>query len=199
MLAGSVRHYLNRFAVVPGRRAVIATNNDTGYQTVFDLAESGFEVAAVVDLRERLNPDLERRLSNTGIGVYAGARIAATRGDKGIRQVTVRQANGRRLTRLECDLLAVSGGWAPRVHLLAHARGGLRFDDASQSFLPDRLPRGISVAGSANGAASLRGTLQEAVRAARGACKALGIDTPAYDPPSVTGALQTLHDDRHVR
>ena len=53
MLAGSVRHYLNRFAVVPGRRAVIATNNDSGYQTAFDLADRGIEVAAVVVGRVR--------------------------------------------------------------------------------------------------------------------------------------------------
>ena len=186
MLAGSVRHYLNRFAVVPGRRAVIATNNDTGYQTALDLADRGGAVAAIVDLRERVDPDLERRLSDAGIGVYSAARIASTGGSKGISHVTVQDRNGRRLARLDCDLLAVSGGWAPRAHLLAHAGGGLRFDDATQSFLPDRLPPGISVAGSANGTAGLGAALQEAVGAARGACTALGVDAPAFAPPRVT-------------
>jgi sarcosine oxidase subunit alpha len=189
MLAGSVRHYVNRFAVAPGRRAVIATNNDTGYQTAFDLADRGISVAAVVDWREQAGTDLERRLSDRGIGVFMGARIAATQGSKGLRQVTVQRRNERRQARLDCDLLAVSGGWAPRVHLLAHARGGLRFDDRSQSFLPDRLPPGISVAGSANGTASLRATLQEAVGAARGACAVLDVDAPAFDPPTVTRAI----------
>jgi sarcosine oxidase subunit alpha len=189
MLAGSVRHYLHRYAVTPGRRAVIATNNDTGYQTAFDLAERGIAVASVADLRERADPELEQRLSAAGIGVFRGARIFASHGDKGIRQVTLQHRDGRRPVRLACDLLAVSGGWAPRVHLLAHARGGLRFDDVSQSFLPDRLPPGISVAGAATGTASLQATLREAERAALGACAALGVDTPVYDPPAVTRAI----------
>jgi len=40
MLAGAVRHYLNRYAVVSGNKAVLTTNNDTAYQTVFDLARA---------------------------------------------------------------------------------------------------------------------------------------------------------------
>jgi sarcosine oxidase subunit alpha len=188
MLAGSVRHYLHRYAVAPGRQAIIATNNDSGYQTAFDLADRGIG-ASVVDLREQTDADLRQRLSGAGITVFAGARIGSTHGRNGLRAVTVQRRDGRRLARLECDLLAVSGGWAPRVHLLAHAGGGLRFDDASQSFLPGRLPPGISVAGAANGAAGLRATLAEAARAGRKACVALGVEAPEYEPPTVTRGI----------
>jgi sarcosine oxidase subunit alpha len=188
MLAGSVRHYLHRYAVAPGRQAIIATNNDSGYQTAFDLADRGIG-ASVVDLREQTDADLRQRLSGAGITVFAGARIGSTHGRNGLRAVTVQRRDGRRLARLECDLLAVSGGWAPRVHLLAHAGGGLRFDDASQSFLPGRLPPGISVAGAANGAAGLRATLAEAARAGRKACAALGVEAPEYERPTVTRGI----------
>ena len=33
MLAGAVRAYVNRFAVLPGKRIVVFTNNDSAYQT----------------------------------------------------------------------------------------------------------------------------------------------------------------------
>jgi sarcosine oxidase subunit alpha len=188
MLAGSVRHYLHRYAVAPGRQAIIATNNDSGYQTAFDLADRGIG-ASVVDLREQTDADLRQRLSGAGITVFAGARIGSTHGRNGLRAVTVQRRDGRRLARLECDLLAVSGGWAPRVHLLAHAGGGLRFDDASQSFLPGRLPPGISMAGAANGAAGLRATLAEAAHAGRKACAALGVEAPEYERPTVTRGI----------
>jgi sarcosine oxidase subunit alpha len=186
MLAGSVRHYLNRYAVVPGRQAVVATNNDSAYQTVIDLHRLGIPVAAVVDSREEIEPELYRQVSRLGTGVFTAARIAGTHGGRGMRVVDIDRLDGRRLGRMDCDLLAVSGGWAPRVHLLAHARGGLRFDETSQSFVPDRLPPGMSVAGSANGAATLDQTLEEAGKAARAACAALGCRAPEFSPPRVT-------------
>jgi sarcosine oxidase subunit alpha len=185
MLAGSVRHYLNRYAVVPGRQAVIATNNDSAYQTAFDLARLGIPVAAIVDQRGTVDPQLQARLAGLGAEIFTGARISGTQGGKLLRQVCVQRNDGRELARLQCDLLAVSGGWAPRVHLLAHARGGLQFDERSQSFVPARLPSGMSVAGSANGTAGLGQTLAEAARVARDACKALGVTPPDYDPPQV--------------
>ncbi len=76
MLAGSVRHYLNRYAVVPGRQAVVATNNDSAYQTVIDLHRLGIPVAAVVDSREEIEPELYRQVSRLGTGVFTAARIA---------------------------------------------------------------------------------------------------------------------------
>jgi sarcosine oxidase subunit alpha len=56
MLASAVRSYLNRYAVAPGRKAVIATTNDSAYDTVEDLLESGVEVTAVLDARPGRSP-----------------------------------------------------------------------------------------------------------------------------------------------
>ena len=41
MLAGAVRAYLNRWAVAPGRRVAVFTNNDDGWRTASDLAAAG--------------------------------------------------------------------------------------------------------------------------------------------------------------
>ncbi len=51
MLAGAVRSYLNRFAVTPGKRAVVVANNDDGYRTALDLSACGVDVALVLDTR----------------------------------------------------------------------------------------------------------------------------------------------------
>ena len=60
MLAGAVRSYLHRYAVLPGRRAVVLTNNDSAYRTALDLRAAGAEVT-VVDLRQRLEGALPAR------------------------------------------------------------------------------------------------------------------------------------------
>src|SRR6185437_8512711 len=44
MLAGAVRTYLNRYALVLGRRVLIATNNDSAWTTAIDLAAAGARV-----------------------------------------------------------------------------------------------------------------------------------------------------------
>jgi sarcosine oxidase subunit alpha len=189
MLAGAVRHYLNRYAVKAGEKIIVATTNDSAYQTVFDLAHQQIMVSTVIDLRPEISDSLRQRLADLGTRLLTGARIRDTRGSKGIRLVKIEDLDGNSLGSRSCDLLAVSGGWAPRVHLLAHARGTLRFDKASQSFLPDRMPDGVSVAGSASGCAGLEECLIEAARTAASICSSLGHPVDQLQPPVVTTAI----------
>jgi len=189
MLAGAVRHYLNRFAVRLAENVIVATNNDTAYQTVFDLARAQIGVSVVVDSRSKVDQALRQRLEDLGTKLLAGARISNTRGSKGIRSVRIESLDGENLGSRNCDLLAVSGGWAPRVHLLAHARGSLRFDDTSQSFLPDSLPTDLTVTGSANGTAGLEELLAESVRASSRIIESLGRNPQPPQPPVVTGCI----------
>ena len=62
MLAGAAQAYLERFAVLPGRRAVLFTNNDRAYEAALALSAAGVEIAAIVDSR----PDPGRRPARTG-------------------------------------------------------------------------------------------------------------------------------------
>jgi sarcosine oxidase subunit alpha len=192
MLAGAARHYLNRYAVKIGEKVIVSTNNDSAYQTVFDLASRGIKVSAVIDVRRDISETIRKRLSEIGTYLLPAARISGTRGNKGISAVEIEDLDGNDLGRRECDLLAVSGGWAPRVHLLAHARGSLRFDRPSQSFLPDRLPAGVSVAGSANGTIGLERCLEEAAQCTVRICEMLGgqAEMPEY-PPLTKSVLES--------
>src|SRR5205814_6175594 len=56
MLASAVRTYLNRFAVAPGKRAVVVTNNNSAYRTALDLADNGLAVT-IADLRATVAPE----------------------------------------------------------------------------------------------------------------------------------------------
>ncbi|MYF71197.1 MAG: FAD-dependent oxidoreductase, partial [Proteobacteria bacterium] len=47
MLASAVSTYVHRYGVLPGRRAVIFTNNDSAYRAAIDLADAGASVAAI--------------------------------------------------------------------------------------------------------------------------------------------------------
>ncbi len=51
MLASAAAGYVTEFAVRPGKRAVIVTNNDSAHEVAETLAKAGMEIAAIVDHR----------------------------------------------------------------------------------------------------------------------------------------------------
>jgi sarcosine oxidase subunit alpha len=167
MLAGAARTYVNRYGVAPGRRAVVFTTNDSAYAAALDLADAGVEVVAVIDAREAPPAGWVERCTSAGIEVLGGQVVSAAQADGDGALAGVRVAGGE----LACDLLAVSGGWNPVVHLFSQAQGALRYDAALTAFVPDGAVRGIEVGGAARGFAGLGACLvdgaQAGVRAAR--------------------------------
>ncbi len=109
MLAGAARAYVNRWAAAPGRKAAVFCNNDDGWRTAADLAAAGIAVAALVDARAGATPP------QGPWRTFTGAAVTGTRGRMGLSAIEVRDAAGSR--RIETDLLAVSGGWSPALHL----------------------------------------------------------------------------------
>ena len=112
MLAGAVRTYLNRYAVAPGRRAVVFGTSDEAARTVADLARAGVQVAAVVDPRSSVPGSIEAAAKSAGARLIAGGAVVRARGSLRVRAVDVRTAAGETL-RIGCDLVCVSGGWSP--------------------------------------------------------------------------------------
>ncbi|MFF9040408.1 sarcosine oxidase subunit alpha family protein [Streptomyces sp. NPDC014892] len=170
MLAGAVRTYLNRYAVTPGSRAVVSTTNDSAYDTVADLHSAGIDIAAVVDARPELSDRAVEIAAATGVRVLPGSAVVDTSVDHRLTGVTVQalDADGR-LTgapqSFDCDLLAVSGGWSPVVHLHSQRQGTLRWDQDLVAFVPDGTVRGQQVVGAAHGTYDLDGCVAEGARA----------------------------------
>src|SRR5205823_5745422 len=137
MLAGAVRTYLNRYGVRPGGRALVLTTNDAAYAVATDLAEAGVEVAALLDTRPEAPAALARQAAERGIQVLAGHAVTGTSGEQRVcaaRVGPLGEPGGREVA---CDLLAVSGGWSPAVHLFSQAQGTLRYDPVWAAFVPE--------------------------------------------------------------
>jgi sarcosine oxidase subunit alpha len=189
MLAGAVRAYLNRYAVVPGARAVIATTDDSAYQVALELLAAGVPVAALIDSREQPPPVQRQLLGAAGVEVIAGAVVCGTSAAPGTGRVSAVQVRtlsaagvlGDEARELDADLLAVSGGWSPDVHLFSQSRGTLRWDDEVAGFVPDRAVQAVRVVGSANGVLDLAGCLAEGAAAGREAAEAVGRPAPVLD------------------
>lgn len=191
MLASAVQTYLHRYAVLPGRRAVVFTNNSSAYEVAADLLAAGIAVAAVVDARPSVPPEAAARVP--GVDVLAGHVVAATRGRLALRGVHVRPRAGGATRFIACDLLPVSGGWNPVVHLFSQSRGSLRFDDALSAFVADRRQQATLCAGAAGGQYGLADCLADGAAQGMAAARAQGFSgsAPAVPPASETLAHAT--------
>ncbi len=178
MLAGAARAYANRYAALAGRRVVVSTDNDDAWTTAFDLAAAGATIAAVVDSRE--SPPVS---AGAGLPWMSGAVVRAL-GGRSLEAVDVRTAQGG-AHRIDCDLLAMSGGWTPTLHLTSHQGARPRWDERLAAFVADQLPSGMAVAGAANGERSTAEALAAGARAGMAAVEAVGLRARAADLPSV--------------
>ena len=172
MLAGAVRAYVNRFGVVPGRRAVVFADNADAFRTAADLADSGIRVAALIDARKISSPTTQAEAEKANARYFPGAVIERVQGSHGVRGVTVRTAGETK--RLDCDLVVVSGGWNPSVHLTTHLNGKPKWSERLSAFVPDALPPGMSVAGAASGQFGLGACLAAGEAAGAEAAQACG-------------------------
>jgi sarcosine oxidase subunit alpha len=150
MLASAVRRYLGEYAVRAGTRAVVFTNNDEAYDTAHALQAAGGAVAAIVDSRPVPTTAVLAAAQAAGLTVLAGSVVTGTRGRRGLESLSVRHADGRR-ERIDCDLLAVSGGASPVVHLHSQSGGGLDWDAQQLQFRPGRAAQSSETVGDAAG------------------------------------------------
>jgi sarcosine oxidase subunit alpha len=187
MLASAALTYLQRYAVTPGRRAVLFVDNDDAYALAAALAAADITVAAIVDPRAAPGTAALRRAA--GMPLLPGHAVVGTAGRKALRRVWIRRVSGpgpaygrgsehgQRMA-IDCDLLAVSGGWNPTLHLFAQAQGRLRFDERIAAFVPD-TPGGAGdpapeCVGAARGSFALAACLAEGAEAGARAASLCG-------------------------
>ncbi len=161
MLAAAVRDYVVNYGVSPGDRTVIVTNNDDAYRTAIVLKDAGLDIPLIIDARPKGGGILMDQAIAAGIRVETGRGIAKVKGGKRVTGVSIcsQAGEGAELEEISCDVVAMSGGWSPVVHLWSHCGGKLFWDSRKAMFCPDpkHPPLGVDgegmvrVVGVANG------------------------------------------------
>jgi methylglutamate dehydrogenase subunit C len=142
MLSQAVRTYVRRFGVTPGKRVVIATNNDDAYKTARALKAAGAEVVVILDTRPApAGADCGFHLHNDAVPLSTkGARHC-------LKNVSAKVGGATKSW--DADLLAVSGGFTPVVHLHMQAGGTLDWNDSAQAFVPATSRQNVTTIGGA--------------------------------------------------
>jgi sarcosine oxidase, subunit alpha len=203
MLASAARVYVSRYAVKLASGAVVVTNNDSAYETAFTLHERGIKVAAIVDVRPAPGTRVAERTRRLGLALHTGCAVVDTHGRRAIGAVDIARCNAQDpapLMTVKCDLLCVSGGWDPVVHLYSQAGGRLRYHPPTAGFVPEdgrRIP--VECVGAANARFDLAGCVEEGRRAGTSAHaeRALRSEPPEESPIQPMWRIPTGGDRRH--
>ncbi len=186
MLASAAQTYLQRYAVNLGRQIVFFTNNNSSYQSAYDLIQGGQNVSAIIDTRQKVDQSICRRAAELDIEVVSGSGVRAVEGGFAVRGVEVERLDGSSNSRhLDCDLLCYSGGWDPLVHL--HSQSGARseYDRELACFVPGKSVQQSLCAGSARGIFHLKGCISDGFEIGAGAVTALGRKVSIPQMPDV--------------
>ncbi|MEM7746866.1 MAG: sarcosine oxidase subunit alpha family protein [Pseudomonadota bacterium] len=187
-LASALRTYLNRFAVLPGREVVIATNNDSAYLTAIDVAHAGARVT-LLDTRSSVPEALSTALAAANVELELGRGLLAAHGRGRVKSATVGsidslgrlQGTGRVIN---CSVIGMSGGWSPTLHLWSHPGRKPTFNSSANCFVPEPSNTGSL---QCVGAAAGHGAIDEIVSGAANAGKNAG------EAARAAGSASTAH------
>ncbi|HEY6515181.1 MAG TPA: sarcosine oxidase subunit alpha family protein [Steroidobacteraceae bacterium] len=188
LLAAAARTYLNRYGALSGSRAVLVTTCDAAYQAALDLHRAGVSIKAIVDVRagsaEGVLPEAARRAGlpietqSTVIGTSGRLRVSAIR----VQRLDASGGPAGPARRIGCDLVLMSGGLTPSVHLFSQSRGKLAWDESLGAFLPAQAAEPVRSAGACRGVFSVAAAVQDGTRAGLGAAQSAGLAVSAAIP-----------------
>ncbi|MGI9476897.1 MAG: sarcosine oxidase subunit alpha family protein [Hyphomicrobiaceae bacterium] len=172
LLAESLRTFINRYGVTPGRNVVIATNGASAYQCALDAKSAGLFVT-IVDYRKRdeIGEELTRA-THAGIEILDNHTVIGSSGRTQVAGLDVAPMTASGgvgdLRTLTCDVVGMSGGWTPVVHLASQSRSRLTFDSDIDAFVPGEAAQATQSIGACRGVDGLDACLADGFEAGGG-------------------------------
>lgn len=193
MLAGAAQTFLHGYGVRAGSRAVLVVSSDSAYRAALELRGGGLDIALLADLRATAGAGVAESAQQAGIEVQHSAAVLATHGGRRISGIEVgvvdTHGDATRRRSIACDLVLMSGGYAPSVHLFSQSRGQLAWSDSAEAFVPSVAAERTHSAGACRGIQGFGAVLADGAAAGAAAAAASG------NPSVVVRLSVTAGDD----
>jgi sarcosine oxidase, subunit alpha len=189
MLASAAKEYMKVYGVLVGKKPVIFTNNDSGYDTAIEFKKNGIN-PLVLDVRESFESDAVKEAKNLNIDIKFSYGVVNAQGYKKVKSAIIGKLNKNKsayesLETIDCDCICVSGNWTPTVHLSSQSGNKLKFEEKVNAFIPNQSKQKENTIGSANGSFTLKDSLKEGFTKGYDLSKKItGKDLPASIPTS---------------
>ena len=174
LLADAARTYATRYGVRPGTRAVVVTAHDGGYRAAIELQQAGVTIAAIADLRAMPDGEAVAAARAANLPVRTATTVLGTGGHLRVASVDLAPVAGGPAERVPSDLVAMSGGWTPSIHLFSQSRGKMRWEDTIGAFVPNLSVERERSAGACRGIFGLVAVLADGAAAGEAAARASG-------------------------
>lgn len=151
MLMSAARTFFFRYGVAVGKHAAVMATHDSGWRDALALSANGMKIAAILDARDAVDPELREAAGRQGIGVHIGKSVTAVSGRHAVSGIAASAADGKGEVKLACDAVLMAGGWTPSIHLWSHGRGTLDWREELGAFVPRSHPDNVRCVGACAG------------------------------------------------
>lgn len=184
MLVSAALRLSHRYRVAVCDSAVILAANSDAYRNALELKAVGMHIKAIVDLDDpETRGDLHDKVRAAGIAVHGCSTAYSAEGEGLLAAVTVCALDGegrvkpQTATRIDCDGLLMSVGYAPAAAMLYQSGARMVFAETPGQFVPEQLAPGVFACGRVNGVFDPDARVADGTAAACEALAHLGMQT----------------------
>ena len=164
MLSSAAKEYLKVYGVLVGKKPLIFTNNDSGYETAIEFKKNGVN-PIILDTRKNPVSEIVTEAKNLGIDVKFSYVVVAAQGYKKVKSADIASISDDKnylgkIESIKCDCICVSGFWTPTIHLASQSGNKTKFKKEIDAFIPGESKQNETTLGAANGIFNLEETLK---------------------------------------
>ena len=165
ILASAAKEYMKVYGVLVGKKPIVFTNNDSGYETAIEFKKNGID-PLVLDVRSNIESPVIQEAKNLNINIKFSYGVVNALGYRKVNSAIIGKLNKEKsgyekLENVNCDCICVSGNWTPTIHLSSQSGNKLKFNEKVNAFTPNESKQNESTVGSANGTFTLENSLKE--------------------------------------
>ncbi|MBN8955016.1 MAG: sarcosine oxidase subunit alpha, partial [Rhizobiales bacterium] len=175
-----------------GTRILVATAHDDAYGVALDFAQAGASIALIADMRPDPQGPLVDTAQAAGMRIETASTVVETTGRRHVRSARIGHLGTDGAVRASeapgVDLVLMSGGWTPSVHLFSQSRGKLAYDVDNGIYLPSQSAQRERSAGACRGVFALADVLSDGYRVGEEAANDAGFAPAPRRIPLVENA-----------
>ncbi len=198
MLSSAAKEYLKIYGVIVGKKPIIFTNNDSGYETAIEFKKNGID-PIILDTRKDASSEIIKEAKELNINIKFSYVVVAAKGYKKVNSADIARIsddkkNLSNIENIKCDCICVSGFWTPSIHLASQSGNKTKFNEEIDAFIPSQSKQKETTLGAANGVFTLEETLKTSFEKGSELSKQITNKENKVSVPTVVEKKSSSHD-----
>ncbi len=198
MLSSAAKEYLKVYGVLVGKKPIIFTNNDSGYETAIEFKKNMID-PIILDTRKDTNSEIIKEAKELNINIKFSYVVVAAKGYKKVNSADIAKIsddkkNISNIENIKCDCICVSGFWTPTIHLASQSGNKTKFNEEIDAFIPNQSKQKETTLGAANGVFTLEETLKTSFEKGSELSKKITNKENKVSIPTVVEKKSSNHD-----